>query len=349
MEKELRFGAEDLDRFTAQVLERLGLPPEDARAAAEVLGQANLRGVDTHGTGLLPAYVQRIRSGMVNPRPNMRVLRETAAALVVDADGALGQVSSRWAMELAIAKAREAGVAWVNVVNSNHHGALAFYALMAAQQDMLGLVTTTTSANTAPWGGKEPVVGNNPLAVAAPAGRHRPLVLDMAMSLFANGKVRLALDRGQPLPEGLAMDPEGEPTTDPTKVAALFPFGAYKGSGLSMMLGIMAGVLVGAPFTGYPRGSKTGAGPSEIAHLMVAVDISAFDDVADFKERVDAVIDRWKATATRPGFEEVLVPGEPEWRRVEERRSRGVPLDAPLVERLRRIGQELEVEFPAPL
>ena len=258
----IRVPSRALDQFTRQVLDKLGVPDNDAITAADVLGQANLRGVDTHGIDLLPGYVSRIEQGMVKTKPRIKVLKEGVATMLIDADQSMGQISSRFAMQQAINKALLAGIGWVNVVNSNHHGALAYYALMAAEQEMIGIVSTTTSSNMAPWGSREPLVGNNPLAIAVPSNDHEPLVLDMATSLLANGRVRLARERGEPLPEGLSIDSQGNPNSDPDRSAALLPAGDYKGSGLAMMLGILSGVLAGAPFTGYPAAATVANHPS---------------------------------------------------------------------------------------
>ena len=343
-----RFSPQSLDDFTYSVLNKLGIPSRDARITVDVLSQANLRGVDTHGTDLLPDYVRRIGTGMVNPKPRMKVVKESAAAMVIDADQALGQVSSRFGMQEAINKALLSGVGWVNVVNSNHHGALAYYALMAAEQDMIGVVSTTTSPCMAPWAGREPLVGNNPLAIAVPCNEHEPPVLDIASSFLANGRVRHAREKGEPVPEGLSIDAEGNPNTDPEKSAALLPFGTYKGSGLAMMLGFLSGVLAGQPFTGY-GGGRTGSGPSELSHLMIALNIDSFSDLEEFKNTVDETIDSWKNSSPRPGFNEILFPGEMEWRRVPEREKNGIPLSDSVVAELRQVAEELELVFPAPV
>ena len=334
-----------LDKFTQQVLNKMGIPSNDASTAADVLGQANLRGVDTHGIDLLPGYVSSIKNGMVKTKPRIKVLKEGVATMVIDADQSLGQPSSRFAMQQAINKALLAGIGWVNVVNSNHHGALAYYALMAAEQEMIGIVSTTTSSCMAPWGSREPLVGNNPLAIAVPCNDHEPVVLDMATSLLAAGRVRLARERGEPIPEGLSIDSEGNPNVDPDLSAAVLPAGGYKGSGLAMMLGILSGVLAGAPFTGYPGGSD-GGGASELSHLMIAISIEQFTDLEEFKDSIDGIIESWNGSAPRPGFDEVYVPGEIEWRRVPDREADGIPVNSTLAAELSRIAEELELEWP---
>ena len=331
-----------LDQFTHQVLNGLGVPLNDAITAADMLGQANLRGVDTHGIDLLPGYVSDIKQGMVKTKPRIKVLKEGVATMVIDADQSLGQISSRFAMQQAINKALLSGTGWVNVVNSNHHGALAYYALMAAEQEMIGIVSTTTSSCMAPWGSREPLVGNNPLAIAAPCNDHEPLVLDMATSVLASGGVR---SRRIGIPEGLSIDSQGNPNSDPDRSAALLPAGGYKGSGLAMMLGILSGVLAGAPFTGYPSG-RVGGEASELSHLMLAVSIEQFTDLEYFKDSVDQIIDAWHRSDTRPGFDEVYVPGEIEWRRVPDREANGIPVSGTLAAKLSEIAEELQLEWP---
>jgi len=337
---------EELSGFISAIFEKLGVPSEDAQIVADVLSQASLRGVDTHGVDLLPAYVQRTQSGMSNPRPKMKIVKESPAMAVIDADQALGPVSSVFGMKLAIQKALSVNIGWVNIVNSSHHGALAYYPIMAAEQDMIGIVTTTTSPCMAPWGSRQRLVGNTPLAIAVPRHDNSPVVLDMACSFFASGRVRLAKEKEEPLPDGLSIDAQGEPTSDPGCSAAVLPFGNYKGSGMAMMFGFLAGTLAGAPFTSYRKGFK-GAVPSEVSHLLIAVNIASFSDLEEFKLDVDETVKAWNALETRPGFDEVLTPGEIEWRCSIERRENGIPLHAALVTKLREIAQELGLDFPA--
>jgi LDH2 family malate/lactate/ureidoglycolate dehydrogenase len=337
---------EELGGFISAVFEKLGVPSQDAQVVADVLSQASLRGVDTHGIDLLPSYVERTQSGMSNPRPDMKIVKESPAMAVIDADQALGPVSSVFGMKLAIQKAKSVNVGWVNIVNSSHHGALAYYPMMAAEQDMIGIVTTTTSPCMAPWGSRQRFVGNTPLAIAVPRNEKPPVVLDMACSLLANSNVRLAKEKGEPIPDGLSIDAQGEPTCDPECSVAVLPFGNYKGSGLAMMLGFLAGTLAGAPFTAYRNGYK-GTAPAEVSHLLVAVNVSSFSDLEEFKSTVDETVRAWNALETRPGFDEVLVPGEREWRCSIERRKNGIPLHDSLVTRLHKIANELGLEFPA--
>ncbi|MDP3061629.1 MAG: Ldh family oxidoreductase, partial [Chloroflexota bacterium] len=210
-QKVTRVPSRALDDFTRKVLEKGGLSREHAAIVADNLGQANLRGVDTHGVGLLSNYYRRLVSGGINPEPNVRVVKESPAALLVDGDAGPGQVATHFAMRKAIEKARASGVGWAQVMNSNHHGALAYFSLMAAEEDMIGITVTGAFPSMAPWGGKVRMLGNNPMAIAAPVEGERPLVLDMAMSVRAQGQLRLAEERGVPLDEGQALDADGVP------------------------------------------------------------------------------------------------------------------------------------------
>lgn len=346
--QETRLPYKALDEFTYGVLVRLGVPPEDARITADALSQANLRGVDSHGIDLLPMYVERLRSGMVKPQPRVRVVKETPAMALIDGDRGLGQVTAVFGMKLAIEKARQVGIGWINVFNSSHQGALAYYALMAVKKDMIGMTTSTTSRTTSPWGSRERISPNSPVAFAVPTRNYKTLVLDMATSVRANGIVRLAKERNIPLPEGLAIDIQGNVTTDPFKAASTLPFGTYKGSGLAMVFAILAGLLGGGPLVGYASQRVNEGGPfvPEVGHLLVAVDIKSFTDVDEFKSKVDDAIATWKRSAKRPGFEEIYYPGEIEWNRVRDRESNGIPLNDSLVNELRKLAEELEVPFP---
>ena len=346
-QQETRVPYEALDDFTRRVLEHLGMPPADAATVTEVLSQTNLRGVETHGTDMLPIYVGRLRHGIINPTPKMTVVKETAAAALIDGDKGAGQVTSVFAMNTAIGKARQTAIGWVNVRNSNHQGALAYYSLMAAREGMIGIATSTTTTVMAPWGSREAIASNAPMAYALPSARYETPVLDMASSVHAFGKVRLAQERNVALPEGMAVDAEGNLTIDPIKAAAAVSFGDYKGSGLMMVFAALSGLLSGEPFTAQrpaPGGEKGFA--AQVAHLLVAVDIESFTDLGEFKTSLDEVIASWKQSDRRPGFDEVFYPGEIEWRRVPERKANGIPLNGSLLSELKAIGQDLGVPFP---
>jgi LDH2 family malate/lactate/ureidoglycolate dehydrogenase len=345
--QETRVPYEALDDFTRRVLERLGLPSADAETVTAVLSQTNLRGVETHGTDMLPIYVGRLRHGIIKPTPKMTIVKETAAMALIDGDQGAGQVTSVFAMNTAIDKARQAGIGWVNVRNSNHQGALAYYSLMAAEQGMIGITSSTTTTVMVPWGSREAIASNAPMAYALPSDRYETPVLDMASSVHAYGKVRLAQERNVALPEGMAVDAEGNLTIDPFKAVAAVSFGDYKGSGLMMVFAALSGLLSGEPFTAQrPAAGQEKGFAAQVAHLLVAVNVESFTDLGEFKTSLDDVIAGWKRSALRPGFDEVFYPGEIEWRRVPERKANGIPVNESLLSELKAVGQDLGVPFP---
>ena len=350
IKEEMQVPYKALDEFTYEVLVRVGVPPGDAHIITDVLSQTNLRGVETHGTDMLPNYVERLSTGVLNPKPNVQIVKETSATALIDGDHGLGQVTSVFGMKVAIKKAREVGIGWVNIFNSGHQGALAYYSLMAAAEDMIGIATTTTSRVMSPWASREPIATNSPIAFAVPTRSYKTVVLDMATSVLANGKVRLAQERNIPLPEGMTVDEQGNITTDPFKVASILSVGTYKGSGLAMMFAILAGLLSGAPLTAYHTTKLREDGPfvADVGHLLVVVDVGNFTDLNGFKSQLDDVITTWKSSAKRPGFDKLYYPGEIEWDRVPDRQRNGIPLNDTLVDKLRKIADELEIEFPSP-
>jgi len=246
-QSEIRVAWEPLKEFTKEVFVRVGMPPEDAEAEAGALIWANLRGVDSHGVLRIPWYVENVDKGVMNPKPNIQVVKETPATLLVEADRAMGPVVTIFVMNLVVKKAKKVGVGWALIRNLTHQGALGYYSQMAAKQDMAGIVFVCNPPNMAPHGARVAGVHNSPIAISVPAKRHHPLNLDMATSVVAGGKLWLAVDKGVPIPEGWALDKNGNPTTDPKQVGALLPFGGPKGSGLALMFECLSSVMAGNP------------------------------------------------------------------------------------------------------
>ncbi|MFH1087948.1 MAG: Ldh family oxidoreductase [Chloroflexota bacterium] len=246
-DNEVRVSEQSLREFAEQVFVRCGLSREDAAIEVDCLLWANLRGVDSHGVLRIPSYVERTRKGSMNPKPNIKVLKETPAILMLDADLAFGPVVAVLAMKKTMEKARKVGIGWCLVRNATHVGALGYYSLMAAREGMAGLVVVSSPPNMAPYGAKAAGIHNSPISIAVPALRHRPLILDMATSVVAGGKVSLAVDKGVPIPLGWGLDIEGNPTTDPHQATVLLPMGGPKGSGLAVMFECLASVMAGMP------------------------------------------------------------------------------------------------------
>ena len=321
---------EKIVEFITRALVAAGIPAEDAGQVAALMAEADARGGDAHGVFRLPQYVKQIQSGAVNPRPNIQIVNSRAGTALVDGDNALGHLVMKRAAELAIEKARACGVGWVGTRRSNHAGPAQLYPRMAATQDMIGIYFCVGNANLLPpWGGTEVLLSTNPIAIAVPGLQHKSIVLDMATTNTAFGKIRLKAQRNEPMPEGWMIDREGKPLTDPKRAneGFLVPIGGPKGYGLALMIGLLAGTMNGAAFgrdvVDYTVDSKT---PSNTGQSIVAVDIAAFTDLQSFKQDVDEVWDVMKSSPTLPGVDEVRLPGERSEQIYRQRMANGVPL-----------------------
>ena len=346
---DVRVTPDALTTFTREVFVRVGLRPEDAAIEAEVLVWANLRGVDSHGVLRIPWYVELVDKGEMNPLPKIQVVKETAATLLIDADHAPGPVVTTSAMNRAIRKAREAGIGWVLIRNTTHQGAMGYYSLMAARQGMAGIAIVCSPPNMAPQGARAAGVHNSPISIAVPARRHRPLCLDMATSVAAGGKLRLAVDKGVPIPEGWALDEAGNPTTDPKRAVILLPAGGPKGSGLAMMFETLTSLVVGNPLV---EPVLSGAAPGRRHRqnsVVAALDIAAFTDLEQYRSHVDDLIDRLKALPRAAGTEEILAPGEPEDRTADQRSRDGIPLPPGTWRKLGQVAERFGVPCPPML
>lgn len=339
---------ERLQGFIARAFEAVGMAGADALAAAELMARADLMGQDGHGVFRLPMYIRRIQDGGMNVAPAFREIESRTATAVVDGDNGLGHLVMRHATELAIEKARTTGVAWVGVRHSNHAGPAALYAMMPLAHDMIGLYVAVGSANhLPPWGGTEMLLSTNPIAVAIPAANNPPIVLDMATTVAAYGKVKTAAQRGETMPEGWMIDKNGAPLTDPTRAAEgfLLPIGGAKGYGLALIFGILAGTLNGAAFgrdvVDFNADSKT---LTNTGQFIVALDIKAFTDPERFKLGIDKVYAEMKSSPLLPGVDEIRLPGERLHRVTTERRAGGIPLAAPLATQLAQLANDLGIE-----
>jgi len=341
--------ADQARTFCQAVFERTGLPEGDAFLVADALIDADLRGVSTHGLVRFPIYVSRVRRGLVTARPVLREVRANGAAVVIDADGAFGQVAGTEGMRRAVALARQHAVGLCAIRNSSHLGALAYIAAMAVPQQMIGLTLTITNPVIAPWGGVTPKLGNNPLAVAVPAGSRPPVIFDMACSQVARGNLILASKQGRRIPPTWALDDRGQPTEDPDAglKGSLMPVGAHKGSGLALVVGILGGLLAGSPFGAGLGDIFDMTRPQRLGHLVMAIDIGAFGPLTAFQGAMEAMIDDLKATPRAEGVEEIWMPGEMERRKREERQRTGFPVSRVVLDETRAAGAECGVPWPA--
>jgi LDH2 family malate/lactate/ureidoglycolate dehydrogenase len=336
-----------LIQFIARSLAATGVPQEDAGQVAALMAESDARGGDAHGVFRLPQYVKQIQQGAVNPRPNIQVISSRAGTALIDGDNALGHLVMKRAAELAIEKARQCGIGWVGTRHSNHAGPAQLYPRMAAQQDMIGIYFCVGNTNLVPpWGGTEVLLSTNPIAIAVPGLKHPSIVLDMATTNTAFGKIRLKAQRGEPMPEGWMIDREGKPLTDAKRASEgfLLPIGGPKGYGLALMIGLIAGTLNGGAFgrdvIDYTKDSQT---PSNTGQSILAVDISAFADVQSFKQDVDEVWDVMKSSPTLPGVDEVRLPGEHSEQVYRERMANGVPLNEGQIKILDELADRLGV------
>jgi L-2-hydroxycarboxylate dehydrogenase (NAD+) len=349
-ETSIRVSHARLRTFIAAAFERLGLPAADALSVATLMAEADLQGSDGHGVMRLPQYAKRIRAGGLNPHRQIRVVEERASMALIHGDNGMGHLVMRRAAELAIEKARVTGIAWVGSQQSNHAGPASLYARMPLAHDMIGLYFAVGNANhLPPWGGLDMLLSTNPIAAAVPAATEAPVVLDMATTVAAYGKVKAKAQRGEMMPEGWMIDREGRSLTDPKRAEEgfLLPIGGYKGYGLSLLVGLLAGTLNNAAMGkdvvdfNHDHTSVTNTGQA-----IVAIDVAAFGDVAAFKQRVDTLVRDLRASRRMPGVERIWLPGEQsQAKRIAYARD-GIPIAASLMRNLNQLAAELDM---APL
>ncbi len=348
-----KFTATALRDFIDAAFVSAGLPAADARAVAELMSQADLQGSDGHGIIRLSPYIRRIREGGINCRPQMRVVNERAAMALLDGDNGMGHLVMQRAAQLAVEKARSAGVGWVGAKLSNHAGPASLYARMPLGHNMIGLYFAVGNANhLPPWGGLDMLLSTNPIACAVPAMEEPDIVLDMATTVAAYGKVKAKAARGEMMPEGWMIDRQGNALLDPKRAAEgmLLPIGAHKGYGLALIIGLLAGTLNGAAMgrdvidfnADFSSVGNTG-------QAILAIDIAAFGDPDTFKRRVDALIRELRNSERMPGVERIWLPGEQAHEKRNAHTRDGIGLPAALVATLAHLAGELKVAPLKPL
>lgn len=340
---------EDLCDFIAGAMQAVGLPRNDGEEVGRLMVEADLTGADAHGIFRLPQYVHRIQGGAVNTRPRIEVSRTGPGTAVVDGDNGMGHLVMARATDTALDLARDAGVAWVAVRRSNHAGPAGLYAERVAAAGMIGLYSVVASANhMAPWGGSEMLLGTNPLAVAVPCGTEPPVVLDIATTTVSYGTVKNYALQGRAMPEGWMVDRvEGRPLTDPARSGAgmLLPIGGHKGSGLAIVLGLLAGPLSGAVFgRDVVDFNADASSEANTGHFIVALDIARFVEPQTFHAEVNGHLADLRGSEPLAGAEPIRMPGD---RRAELRAGReqnGVPVPASLLERLNAVASALSIQ-----
>ena len=325
-----RVSPDRLLSFVADVYRKAGVPAQDADFVADTLVQADLWGHQSHGVLRVAWYQARLQSGAMKPETQMEIVLDGGAVLVLEANDGIGQVVAKHATEEAVRRARLHGVGVVSVRNSNHFGTCMYFTGMGARQGCITLLTTNGGPNMAPWGGMQKMIGTNPWSVAAPAGRFPLMVMDVANSGVARGKIYLARQRREPIPDNWAIDASGRPTTDP--VAALegliLPMAGHKGYAIGVIVDMLSGVLSGSAFLDDVHGPYDPVNKSGAGHLFVAFNVEAFQPKALFEQRMEEYITRLKATPLAPGFDEVFYPGEIEARNDARHRDEGLHLPA---------------------
>ena len=344
-----RASAAELSRFIAAAFERVGLPSDDAAEVAELMTEADLTGADAHGIFRLPQYVRRIQAGGVNPKPNIEVHQTGPATALVDGDNGMGHLVMSRAAEEAVAIARETGVAWVGARRSNHAGTAGLYAEMPVRHGMVGIYAAMANANhMAPWGGCELLLGTNPLGIGIPCGDRDPFVLDMATTVVSYGTVKNYALHGRTMPpDWLVSRVDGKPLTDPGRSheGLLLPIGGYKGSGLALALGLLAGPLNRAVFgRDVVDFNADDSSAINTGHFIVALDVSRFLPVEAFAAEVNRHLDDLRRSEPLPGAGPIRVPGDQRAARRRERTANGVPIPEPLRKQLDLLAGTLGIE-----
>ena len=347
-EQESVVTADALTGWITSVLTAHAIPESAAATIADCLVNADMKGVTSHGVSRLPVYLQRLSSGVVNPDPNPEIVADSHSALLIDADGGFGHPVAAFGMTEALTRANLTGAAVVGIRNSSHFGMAGYYAEMAAKREAIGIVSTNSSPRMAPWGGKNALLGTNPLAIAAP-GPAGPIVLDMATSVAALGRITVAAAAGASIPEGWAFDPGGRPTTDPAAALAgtLAPIGGPEGSGLAFMLDILCGVLTGGAFGRRVRSLYRDSNlPEQCGHFIFAIDIKAFIAPSAFHSAMREYVTEFKGSGPAEDVNEIFLPGEIQQRLEHRARIRGIALRTPILDELRRLADDSGVALP---
>ena len=344
---EVRAKRFQLEEFTAAAMMALGLPSKDAAAVATLMVEADMQGSDGHGVIRLAPYAKRILAGGINLNPNIKVVQERTAMALVDGDNGMGHLVMKKATELAIHKARTAGIAWVGSRLSNHAGPASLYARMALQHDMIGLYFAVGNANhLPPWGGLDMLLSTNPIAAAIPTLNEVPVVLDMATTVAAYGKVKAKAQRGEMMPEGWMIDRQGKPLLDPTKSEEgfLLPIGGYKGYGLSLIVGILAGTLNGAAMGRQVIDfNKDFSTTTNTGQAIAIIDPSAFGDITEFKQNVDTLVRELRESDRMPGVDRIWLPGEQSHEKRLSNEAHGIVLAPSLMKQLNDLAAQLNI------
>jgi len=337
-------------QFCSELFIRAGISKQDADIIAGSLVEADLRGVDSHGVVRMPIYLKRVEKAMINPHAEMKLDMDLGHMCLLDGSNHFGAVIGQRALELSVERAKKHGISVIGVKHSNHFGTGAFYVQQATAENLALIVMSNASQTMPPTGGIRPFIGTNPIAVGVPTKHDPPYLLDMATSVVARGKIIVAAQKNEAIPEGWAVDKEGNPTTDPFAAldGAVLPLGGPKGYGISMFIDIFSGVMTGAGFGKTVNNMYENWNvPQNVGHMFIAIDIDRFMPIEQFKDRIDQYIQDIKGEPKAPGVSEIYIPGELEFYRKQKRMKEGIVLSDSLVKELSEIGTSYGVHFEA--
>ena len=343
----MKIHADQLMEATTQLLQAQGAEEKEARQVAEILVQADMRGIRTHGCAFLPLIAERCAHGLLNiPTKTKRIVDE-GSITHIDGNNGLGQVAAVEAMQVSIDKAKKHGVALALIRNTNHIGFLGYYTLMAAAKGMIGICATNAAASLAPWGGAEPFFGSNPLSIAAPVANGTPLVLDMSASVVARGKIRRAQRLNENIPPGWALDETGRPTTDPVEAlkGTLLPIAGPKGSGLALFIDLMCGLLSGSKYGRDLLTFHKPIGPTGVGAMFMAVDINRFMPLEPFETLLNEYTDAIRNSRKAVGVERIFLPGEIEADQANASKSEGIEVDLQIIEKINALLEQKDLSI----
>jgi LDH2 family malate/lactate/ureidoglycolate dehydrogenase len=335
----MKIGEKILKKFSKDILLKQGVSEDRAEIVSTCMVLANLRGVDSHGIRRLPVYVQRIEKGLIQPQGTVTLSSEKNATVVLDGGMTFGEVVGRRACDIVVQKAKHYGIGTVVCRNTNHFGMAACYGLYLAEHDMISLILSNANASIAPWGGTSPMFGTNPLCITIPAKRRPHIVLDMAVSIVARGKIRAAAEKGEKIPKTWAIGPDGTPTDDPSEAirGSLLPIGGPKGYGMAVVIDILSGFLSNAQYSTGIKSMFDLSGPSGMGHLFLSIDVENFLSADMFKEKVDEYIKSIKDSPKKEGVAEIYLPGELEHLSTVKKRKEGILLPKEVLKKLRAL------------
>jgi LDH2 family malate/lactate/ureidoglycolate dehydrogenase len=347
------FAAEDLRLFCENMLLNIGVNLEDASIASESLIQANLEGVHSHGISRLPIYLKRLDEGRINPNPSIELNAKSNSLLIVNGDNGLGQVVGYHAIKKGIEMAKESGVVAIAVNNSNHFGTASFFCQLACKENLACIGLTNSPSAIAPWGGKSPFFGTNPISLGCPTGNDTPVIIDLSTSIVARGKIILAAKQGNEIPYGWALDENGQSTTDPNQAlkGSVLPLGGAKGSALALGVEILTGILSGAAFGPHVNNiyNEKVTKNANVGHFFILLDIEKFMNVDLFTTYLNNLLSEMKQIPKVPGVDEIRYPGERRKKESSFNLENGVPLSAIVKNELSEMGQQMQVVFPEPI